>query len=52
VFANPTGESTIRQGVTTEFVGNCGESFAPFTELARAHLTDRLALYGDAGSIT
>ena len=46
LFANPTAESTIRQGVTTEVVGNCGESFAPFTELARTHLTDRLALYG------
>ena len=45
LFANPTAESTIRQGVTTEVVGNCGESFAPFTELARTHLTDRLALY-------
>src|ERR1700716_3699412 len=43
LFANPTAESTIRQGVTTEVVGNCGESFAPFTERARAHLTDRLA---------
>jgi N-acyl-D-amino-acid deacylase len=52
LFANPTGESTIRQGVTTEVVGNCGESFAPFTELARAHLTDRLALYGYTGPIS
>jgi N-acyl-D-aspartate/D-glutamate deacylase len=38
-----------RQGVTTEVVGNCGESFARFTELARTHLTDRLALYGYDG---
>ncbi|MCA1646575.1 MAG: amidohydrolase family protein [Chloroflexi bacterium] len=52
LLANPTAESTTRQGVTTEVVGNCGESFAPFTELARAHLTDRLALYGYAGPIT
>src|SRR5207253_11191826 len=52
LFANPTAESTIRQGVTTEVVGNCGESFAPFTELAREHLTDRLALYGYDGPIT
>jgi len=52
LFANPTAESTIRQGVTTEVVGNCGESFAPFTELARTHLTDRLALYGYDGPIT
>jgi N-acyl-D-amino-acid deacylase len=52
LFANPTAESTIRQGVTTEVVGNCGESFAPFTEPARAHLTGRLALYGYDGPIT
>jgi N-acyl-D-amino-acid deacylase len=52
LFANPTAESTIRQGVTTEVVGNCGESFAPFTEQARQHLTGRLALYGYEGPIT
>lgn len=52
LFANPTAESTIRQGVTTEVVGNCGESFAPFTEPARQHLTGRLALYGYTGPIT
>jgi N-acyl-D-amino-acid deacylase len=52
LFANPTAESTIRQGVTTEVVGNCGEGFAPFTEPARQHLTGRLALYGYTGPIT
>ncbi|MGI9145425.1 MAG: N-acyl-D-amino-acid deacylase family protein [Chloroflexota bacterium] len=52
LFANPTAESTIRQGVTTEVVGNCGESFAPFTELAREHLTGRLELYGYDGPVT
>jgi N-acyl-D-amino-acid deacylase len=52
LFANPTGESTTRQGVTTEVVGNCGESFAPFTERARAHITGRLKLYGYDGPIT
>src|SRR5207302_4385031 len=52
LFANPTAESTIRQGVTTEVVGNCGESFAPFTEAARQNLTGRLALYGYTGPIT
>lgn len=52
LFANPTAESTIRQGVTTEVVGNCGEGFAPFTELAREHLSGRLALYGYTGPIT
>lgn len=29
LMVNPRGESKIRQGVTTEVVGNCGGSFAP-----------------------
>jgi N-acyl-D-amino-acid deacylase len=29
VLYNPTLESTIRQGVTTEIVGNCGSCFVP-----------------------
>jgi N-acyl-D-amino-acid deacylase len=36
IMANPTAESTIRQGVTTEVVGNCGNSFAPITKAARS----------------
>jgi N-acyl-D-amino-acid deacylase len=29
ILANPTAQSTIRQGITTEIVGNCGSSYAP-----------------------
>lgn len=29
ILMNPTAESTIRQGITTEVVGNCGDSPAP-----------------------
>src|SRR5919202_3772471 len=29
ILANPTAQSTIRQGITTEIVGNCGGSYAP-----------------------
>ena len=36
ILANPTAESTIRQGVTTEVVGNCGMSAAPITAASRA----------------
>ncbi len=36
ILANPTAESTIRQGITTEVVGNCGMSVAPATAAARA----------------
>ena len=32
VELNPYFESTIRQGITTEIVGNCGNSTAPFPE--------------------
>ncbi len=32
LFVNPLAESKIRQGVTVEVVGQCGESAAPITE--------------------
>lgn len=35
VLANPGFESTIRQGVTTEVVGNCGLAIAPLREETR-----------------
>ena len=31
ITENPNAESIIRQGVTTEIVGNCGMSAAPLT---------------------
>lgn len=31
ILENPNGESKIRQGVTTEIGGNCGDSFAPLS---------------------
>jgi N-acyl-D-amino-acid deacylase len=34
IHANPTAESTIRQGTTTEIVGNCGGSPAPTVDPA------------------
>jgi len=36
ILANPTAQSTVRQGVTTEIVGNCGASPAPLTGATRA----------------
>ncbi|MDF1512634.1 MAG: D-aminoacylase [Anaerolineae bacterium] len=33
ILMNPLAQSTIRQGVTTEIVGNCGHSPAPLTDL-------------------
>ncbi|MGD2142655.1 MAG: D-aminoacylase [Candidatus Bathyarchaeota archaeon] len=33
---NPKADSKIRQGVTTEILGNCGNSLAPITELGKS----------------
>ena len=50
LLANPTAESTIRQGVTTEVVGNCGWSYAPVTDHSRAvQSSARLHTFGYDG---
>ncbi|MBA3787611.1 MAG: amidohydrolase family protein, partial [Actinobacteria bacterium] len=52
LLANPTAESTIRQGVTTEVVGNCGWSYAPVTDASAETIASRLHAFGwDGGSI-
>jgi N-acyl-D-aspartate/D-glutamate deacylase len=33
---NPKADSKVRQGVTTEMAGNCGNSKAPITELGKS----------------
>src|SRR5262249_46574173 len=33
LLTNPTAQLTIRQGVTTEVVGNCGWTYAPVSEV-------------------
>jgi len=35
-LVNPKADSKIRQGVTTEIAGNCGNSLAPITELGKS----------------
>ena len=52
IHANPTGESTTRQGVTTEIVGQCGLSSAPVTDASRAMVTGRLRTYAYDGEVT
>ncbi len=42
MFANPTLESTVRQGVTTEVVGGCGNSFAPVSTVSHQFIAGRL----------
>ena len=49
ILANPTAESTIRQGVTTEVVGNCGWSYAPVTDHSRVYMSGRLHTFGYDG---
>jgi N-acyl-D-aspartate/D-glutamate deacylase len=44
---DPSGESKVRQGVTTEVVGNCGYSAFPVHPGRRSELTDHLARLGD-----
>ena len=49
LLANPNAESTIRQGVTTEVVGNCGWSYAPVTDHSREFMSARLFTFGFDG---
>lgn len=51
LLANPTAESTIRQGVTTEIVGNCGWSYAPVTDHSREYMSSRLHTFGYDGPV-
>jgi len=46
---NPNAESIIRQGVTTEIVGNCGMSAAPLATAFMPQLKDRLTIESDYG---
>lgn len=49
LLTNPQADSTIRQGVTTEIVGNCGLSLAPLNDLTRDDLAARLTYFGYDG---
>ena len=40
LLVNPRAESKIRQGVTTEVIGNCGLGPAPLTEKSRAEMRE------------
>jgi N-acyl-D-amino-acid deacylase len=51
LLANPTAESTIRQGVTTEVVGNCGWSYAPVSERSLPQQLGRLRTFAYEGPI-
>ncbi|MCL5108996.1 MAG: amidohydrolase family protein [Chloroflexi bacterium] len=51
IHANPTAESTIRQGVTTEIVGQCGLASWPLTPASREAVTARLRMYAYEGPV-
>jgi len=49
LLVNPKAESKIRQGVTTEVIGNCGDSGAPIDETIRKEMEKTAAALIGAG---
>ncbi|HIK58749.1 MAG TPA: D-aminoacylase [Nitrospinaceae bacterium] len=49
IMINSRAESKIRQGVTTEVVGNCGMSVAPLTKELLSEVKDHLTLNSSYG---
>jgi len=49
ITTNAKAESKVRQGVTTEVVGNCGMSAAPLTVEYMAEVRDHLTVNSDFG---
>jgi N-acyl-D-amino-acid deacylase len=52
VHSNRDADSTIRQGVTTEVVGNCGITNAPVSNASRPAVEERLRVYGFNGPVS
>lgn len=52
LLSNPTAESAIRQGVTSEIVGNCGVGLAPVTSASREATNALLHAYEYQGDAT
>lgn len=46
ILGNPTAQSTIRQGVTTEIVGNCGVTYAPLSDATVGAAAGALRTFG------
>ena len=47
-LVNPKAESKIRQGITTEVIGNCGASAAPLNDLMKAEIRKTESLIEEA----
>ena len=45
ILVNPQAESSVRQGVTTHVIGNCGMSLAPITEKNKEYSLARAKQY-------
>jgi N-acyl-D-amino-acid deacylase len=52
VHVNRSAQSTIRQGVTTELVGNCGITNAPVSDESQPDVAAQLRMLGYDGPIT
>ncbi len=46
LLANPLAESKVRQGVTTEVVGNCGNSAAPLAGVVSEEIQETMCGFG------
>jgi N-acyl-D-amino-acid deacylase len=49
LLINPKAESKIRQGITTEVIGNCGSSAAPLNEILREEIRKTTPIVEEAG---
>ena len=49
LLINPKAESKIRQGITTEVIGNCGSSAAPLNETLKEDIKKTTPILEDAG---
>lgn len=52
VLGNRDAQSTVRQGVTTEIVGNCGVTYAPLAEAGANEARRALRAYGYEGPVS
>ncbi len=52
LLAEPTAEAAVRQGVTTQVIGNCGDSPAPISEAYRELAVRRFTYYAKAADWT
>jgi N-acyl-D-amino-acid deacylase len=52
LLVEPTAEAAVRQGVTTQVIGNCGDSPAPISERYRELAVRRFTYYAQASTWT